>query len=152
MYLKIKFYRDCHKGRGINHALVPIQNVFILFGWYGSNWLQTHTVDMWPESWWLVPRWHKVLCKILACGYFEHAETNHIHERISKSVKCLAIWPLTFKVCFCMPFISSHYFRSRSRSPRKVSQSSERRREDDRAVSCSYRVGYAPGNGRKRSR
>ncbi|XP_040203568.1 splicing factor, suppressor of white-apricot homolog isoform X3 [Rana temporaria] len=42
--------------------------------------------------------------------------------------------------------------RSRSRSPRKVSQSSERRREDDRAVSCSYRVGYAPGNSRKRSR
>nr|DBA23128.1 TPA: hypothetical protein GDO54_014075 [Pyxicephalus adspersus] len=42
--------------------------------------------------------------------------------------------------------------RSRSRSPRKVSQLSERRREDDRAVSCSYRVGHSPGNSRKRSR
>ncbi|XP_077317902.1 splicing factor, suppressor of white-apricot homolog isoform X3 [Lithobates pipiens] len=42
--------------------------------------------------------------------------------------------------------------RSRSRSPRKVSQSSERRREDDRTVSCSYRAGYTPGNSRKRSR
>ncbi|XP_018413858.1 PREDICTED: splicing factor, suppressor of white-apricot homolog isoform X2 [Nanorana parkeri] len=42
--------------------------------------------------------------------------------------------------------------RSHSRSPRKVSQSSERRREDDRAVTCSYRAGYTPGNSKKRSR
>lgn len=44
--------------------------------------------------------------------------------------------------------------RSRSRSPRKPPPPTERRREEerDRDVSCSYRVGHAPGNSKKRSR
>ncbi|XP_053557839.1 splicing factor, suppressor of white-apricot homolog isoform X2 [Bombina bombina] len=40
--------------------------------------------------------------------------------------------------------------RSRSRSPRKPSQSSERRREEDRGAS-SYRSGHSTGNSRKRT-